>query len=104
MRRVPTSTLHDEVVVLPPSEVDISTAELLAVSLRQACASGRARVVVDFSAVTFCDSSAVTVLLDAAESLRSRGCRLEVRNPNRFLERLAGLLSVSATLGLAPAS
>ena len=100
---MPASTLH-EVVVLPPSEVDISTADLLAVSLRTACASGRSRVVVDFASVAFCDSSAVTVLLEAAESLRARGCHLEIRNPNRFLERVAGLLGVTSTLGLAAAS
>lgn len=99
------TTTHDsgEVLVLPPPVVDLSTAEVLARSLEQACALGPNRVVVDFSGVTFCDVTVVNVLLQAADALRD-GCDLQVRHPNRFLTRVADLLGLRAQLGLPAAA
>ena len=88
-----------EVVVTAPLEVDISSAPRLAQDLARACALHPDRVVVDFSGSTFCDSSAVEVLLDAAEALRSAGCELQIR-PNPLLIRIAAVLQVSHELRL----
>lgn len=102
---VPTSERDSsEVLVLPPPVVDLSTAELLAQSLEQACALSPDRVVVDFSGVTFCDVTAVNVLLQAADALRSEGCDLQVRHPNRFLTRVVDLLGLRSQLGLPAAA
>ena len=102
---MPTTTDdRDEVLVLPPPVLDLSTAEVLARSLEQACALGPNRVVVDFSGVTFCDVTVVNVLLQAADTLRGDGCDLQVRHPNRFLTRVADLLGLRSQLGLASAA
>lgn len=95
---------RDEVLVLPPPVVDLSTAEVLARSLEEACALGPERVVVDFAEVTFCDVTVVNVLLGAADALRGNGCDLQVRHPNRFLVRVADLLGLKAQLGLTSAA
>lgn len=102
---MPTTTHDsDEVLVLPPPVVDLSTAEVLARSLEQACAVGADRVVVDFSDVTFCDVTVVNVLLQAADVLRGSGCDLQVRHPNHFLTRVADLLGLRSELGLQTAA
>ncbi len=94
----------DEVLVLPPPVVDLSTAEVLTRSLEAACALEPDRVVVDFSGVTFCDLTVVDVLLQAADELRGNGCDLQVRHPNRFLTRVADLLGLRSQLGLTSAA
>jgi anti-anti-sigma factor len=81
-------------------EVDIATAPELADRLAEACALHPARVVVDFAGSTFCDSSAVEVLLQAAAGLRAQGCQLEIRSPNRYLLRISDILGLSTELGL----
>jgi anti-anti-sigma factor len=87
-----------EIVVTAPGEVDIATAPELADRLAEACALHPARVVVDFAGSTFCDSSAVEVLLPAAAELRANGCLLEVRSPNRSLLRISDVLGLSTEL------
>lgn len=52
----------------------------------------------DFASSTFCDSSAVEVLLHAAAELRANGCQLEVRSPNRHLLRISDVLGLSTEL------
>ena len=98
-----TDTRNAEVIVTPPTEIDMSTGHVLARRIEQACALGPATVVVDFSDVTFCDSTAVDVLLSALDSLTSQGCALVVRNPCSLLQRVATVLGHAETLGI-PAS
>lgn len=102
---VPTTrSANDEVLVLPPPVVDLSTSEVLTRSLTAACALAPGRVVVDFSGVTFCDLTVVDVLLQAADQLRGSGCDLQVRHPNSFLTRVADLLDLRSQLGLTSAA
>lgn len=58
------------------------------------------RVIIDFGTVTFCDSTAVNVLLSGSARLGRRGCALVIRNPPHMLTRMAALLGQSETLGL----
>lgn len=89
-----------EVVVTAPSEIDIATGNLLAQRIDRAGALHPDRVIVDFGTVTFCDSTAVNVLLSASARLQRRGCVLVLRNPPHMLTRMAALLGQSQILGL----
>ena len=80
-------------VVTAPREVDIATAPELLHRIADACAQHPAKVVVDFTTATFCDSSAVHVLLDAAESTCAEGCVLQVR-PNALLSKILRVLGL----------
>lgn len=88
------------VTVLPPAEIDLATVWSLRRCLADACAMSPARVVVDFSQVTFCDIQALRVLVDAAHTLLSQGCRLEICQPTPLLRRLAELTDTSRDLNI----
>ena len=90
-------------VVVPPHEVDYESAPVLAAQLADALAAGAGTVRVDFAAVTFCDSSALSVLIGAVKLATASGQQLVVDNPTPRLLRLAEILSLSEFLGLRPA-
>lgn len=89
-----------ELTVLVPAELDLATSQQLADVLAQACASEAPRVVVDLSHVTFCDLVALRVLLDAADRVAAKDCRLSLHRPPPMLQRMAQLLGLSGRLGL----
>ena len=98
-------TLHtgqDTVVVTPPVEIDIFTHDEFKESLRRACLLDPRRVIVDFSQVTFCDSTALRVLVDEAARLLPAGCLLEIHQPTPELRKMASMLGLSERLGIAP--
>lgn len=80
-----------------PAEVDATNCDALASELNAAFAAGASMVIADLSQTTFCDSSAVRVLLQAHKVAVTRGIQFElvVNSPSvlRVLE-LTGLLSV----------
>ncbi len=86
--------------VVPPAEIDYATAGDLAKQISQAIASGAATVAIDFEAVTFCDSSGLRVLVQAAKLARASGHGFVVVNPTRSLLRLADILQASELLDL----
>lgn len=93
---------HDgrEVIVTPPTEIDIATADLFGELLDQACALGPDRVIVDFASVTFCDSTGLKALVHAQRKLGTRGCSLVVRNPPASVRRVTAILGMSDELGI----
>lgn len=90
------------VVVVPPVEIDVCTAPLLAAQLRDALDRGAA-VTVDFGGVRFCDSSGLRVLVQAAKQSRALGRTFVVHSPTLRLRRLADVLGATDLLGLPPA-
>lgn len=95
-----TDTRNAEVTVTPPAEIDIATGDLLARRIERAGLLQPDRVIVDFGAVTFCDSTAISVLLSALTSLEAQGSALVIRNPGRLLQRVADLVGASEILGI----
>lgn len=89
-------------IVVPPVEIDYGTAGRLAGAIADVLASGAQTVVVDYTNVTFCDSSGLRVLVQAAKLARATGGAFVVHNPTRPLLRLAELLGASDLLGLPP--
>lgn len=84
-------------VVLLPPHVDIS-AEMLASTLRTACAAGA--VTVDATAVTRVDAAGLQLLCAAAKALQARGESLCWRTPSRVVVDGARILGLATTLGL----
>jgi anti-anti-sigma factor len=91
---------RNAVVVVPPAEIDVGTESQFTDSLRNACALSPSRVIVDFTDVTFCDSTALRVLVQESARLSDAGCSLEVHKPTRSLRRIAALTGMSRRLGL----
>ncbi|MER5771362.1 STAS domain-containing protein [Streptomyces sp. NPDC001985] len=60
-------------VLKPAGELDFHTAELLSTPLEEALAQGRSRLVVDCSALEFCDSTGLNVLLAARLKAEAAG-------------------------------
>ena len=89
-----------EVTVQAPAELDLATSLQLSDEFALARSANPARVVIDMSEVTFCDLTALRVLLDAADRLTAQGCVVELHEPPKSLRRMAKLLGVSARLGL----
>lgn len=80
-----------EVVVLPPTEIYLSTEDAFDRDVQDAVERGAGTVVVDFSGVRFCDSAALRVLGRHADDLGAVGRRVVVRNPTAALVRLLAL-------------
>ena len=87
-------------VIVPPPEIDISTANEFGADIADAFAAGARTVTVDFAAVTFCDSSGLKVLINAAKVARAMDRAFVVRNPTRSLLRMADLLQATTLLRL----
>ena len=90
------------VVVRAPEEIDVATADALSRDLSQAFAAAPDRVVVDLARTTFCDSTALRLLVNAARQAHGSGCRLELAHPPRQLLLMAEILGASSLLGLPP--
>jgi anti-anti-sigma factor len=70
-------------VVTAAGEIDMSSAP----KLREALVSAEGRIVVDLRAVSFLDSSGITVLTDAIRRLDESGGSLTLRKPQGIVRR-----------------
>lgn len=89
------------VVVQAPAEIDYATAPALITQLAEALAVG-AEVVVDCSQVTFCDSTALKVLINSSRHARALDVDFRIADPPRGMLRIAAILQASDLLGLPP--
>ncbi|MFG2329306.1 STAS domain-containing protein [Streptomyces sp. NPDC048604] len=71
--RVEARTLGVSEIVKPVGELDHHTADLLRTPLDDALGQGRSRLVVDCSALDFCDSTGLNVLLGARLKAEAAG-------------------------------
>lgn len=91
-----------QVVVRPPAEIDIATADAFSRDLSQAFAQGPDTVVIDFAGTTFCDSTALRLLVNAARQAHASHCRLHLVHAPRQLRLMAEILGAAVLLGLPP--
>lgn len=93
----------DRVIVTASGEIDLYTAPRLQAELTAVLSAGRpVRVVVDMSAVEFCDSTGMNVLLSAMKRACERGGVLELAGPRpgvRKILQVTGLDSVFTVVG-----
>ena len=85
-----------EVVVSIAGEVDISNVPELSDCVRTALAEGPRRMVVDASAVTFADSSAISLWLQWSMAVPE----FELREPSVLLRAVITTMGLSDQLGL----
>lgn len=85
-------------VVVPPGEVDPSTAPELRATIDELRTSGTDHVAVDWRAVTFFDSSAIGVLMGAHQELSEAGGRLAVVCAAGSRRRLFDLMGLDQVL------
>lgn len=85
----------DVVTVIVGGEIDVHTSpQLRSCLLDQVARTGASRVVVDLTSVTFCDSTALGVLVGAHRRMQGEDRLLEVRAPSppvRHLFEVSGL-------------
>jgi anti-anti-sigma factor len=91
------STHTDEDAVLTLSgEIDMSTADLLQAAAAHMITEQPARLVLDFTEVSFCDSRGLSVLIGLSRQARQAGTRLVVANPGEFMVALIDLTGLRA--------
>jgi anti-sigma B factor antagonist len=82
----------DSVIVAVAGEIDLSTADQLDGAIRQAEKTEISRIVVDLSAMSFIDSTGLSVLLEAIKRTRMDGNRLSfVPSKHEAVTRLLAL-------------
>jgi anti-anti-sigma factor len=79
-------------VLAVAGEIHVSTAPELSEALNRAIASGRTRLVLDFSEVEFIDSTGLSLLVQAKQRIESQGHRFALRQPT---ERVRRVLEIS---------
>jgi len=96
--RVSSRSQGDHIVLALAGEIDLYTAPRLQSELTSALsASKQAQIVVDMSAVEFCDSTGMNVLLAAHRAATERGGELTLAAPRpsvRKILEVTGLQSV----------
>lgn len=98
------SVLYDEGVALVAlgGELDLSVVDQLDSAVQQAVGDGLRLVVLDLSALSFCDSSGLGGLLRAARVLREADGTLLVAGAHDAVQRLLQLTSMERALTIVP--
>lgn len=95
------STQGSTVTLAVTGEVDVSNASELRTQADSVLADGfTGELVVDLSGVPYIDSTGIGVLVGAAHRAQEAGASLAVVNPQKNVERVLGLLGVSADLNI----
>ena len=81
-------------------EVDVSNADQLRSAIDKQLDAAPSELVVDLSQVPYIDSTGIGVLVGAAHRAAEKNVRFEVARPQRNVERVLGLLGVSADLNV----
>lgn len=99
-----TTISGQETLVGLVGEMDVDTAPGLRPSFRTWLDRRPDSMVVDLSAVTFCDCSGLNLLLWARRTAAGGGTAFQVRSPARQPARLLTLSGTAALLGVSPRS
>ncbi|GGY62342.1 STAS domain-containing protein [Streptomyces omiyaensis] len=89
-------------VLVVDGELDHHTAPLLARWLGGELFAPGARVVLDLTALTYCDSTGVTVLVGAYQKAHATGCALSLAGVNDDLTRVFTIMGLDQVFSFAP--
>lgn len=92
-------TIENSVVAVE-GEVDVSNVDQLRSAIDKQLDAAPSELVVDLSQVPYIDSTGIGVLVGAAHRAAEKNVRFEVARPQRNVERVLGLLGVSADLNV----
>jgi anti-sigma B factor antagonist len=85
-----------------PVEIDGTNCDQIAADLEAACVPGVSIVIVDLTRTTFCDSSAVRMLVQAHLDAAKRGIELDVAVTSKAVLRVFELTGLTTFLRLYP--
>jgi anti-anti-sigma factor len=85
-------------VVMLSGEADITTVDQLEDVLNAQITAGARILTVDLSGLRFADSTAIVALVQAGRTLKARGGRLELTNPQSALAQMLALMGVVESL------
>ncbi|GAA2276039.1 hypothetical protein GCM10010149_18860 [Nonomuraea roseoviolacea subsp. roseoviolacea] len=83
-------------------EIDIFTSHALRRRLMRALPGGAGLLIVDLSAVSFCDASGLAVLIGIQRRARPRGVTLTLKSPRPLLTRLLRVTGLDRCLTVVP--
>jgi anti-sigma B factor antagonist len=89
-------------VVSVAGDIDISTSPALRTALASATSGGTGPVVVDLTAVSFVDSTALGVLVGAYTATRNNGGRFAVANDHEAVLKVLHITALDDVLGVHP--
>jgi anti-sigma B factor antagonist len=92
----------DCVILALNGELDLDTAPILYSSLEEVLGRGGRRIVINASALTFCDSTGLSALLTAYQACASAGGYLRLAAPDEMLTRLLAVVGLQATIPVYP--
>ena len=102
--RVTSRSQGDHVVLALAGEIDLYTAPKLQSELTSALAAGKSsHIVVDMSAVEFCDSTGMNVLLSCLRQVRERGGELELAAPRPAVMKILQVTALDSVFTIVPA-
>jgi len=87
-----------QLVVRVDGELDLFTGDALAQRLTALVAQRPREVVLDVSALTFCDSSGLAVLVNAEQAAKAQGVRIVLRSPTALVRRLLTITDLTGML------
>jgi anti-sigma B factor antagonist len=91
----------DHVVVLElEGEVDIHSASLFKGALFEAIDLGTSRVIIDFTKVTFIDSTALGVVVSGVKGIKARGGAIDVVCPKENISTIFVATGLDRILGI----
>jgi len=97
VRRVRPSSVAEPTVIAPEGDIDLYWVDALVAQLNEAAESDCSHVILDLSAVTLLDSTALSAMIQARHRLNARGRTLSVVAPSgsfaAVLLELTGLRS-----------
>jgi len=96
--RVDFEDCGDHAVVTAVGEIDVATADTVSTAVSGALADGYARVLLDFSQVTFIDSTGLGMLVKAHREAVATGSRFCVIHPTPQTRKLIRVLGLDALL------
>jgi anti-anti-sigma factor len=85
-----------EAVLVLNGEIDMATAGQLRAATERGLSQSPGRVVLDFAAVTFCDSQGLSTLISLHREVTAAGSRLVLVNVGEFMARLLDITGLRA--------
>ncbi len=96
--RVDVVESDDHALITAVGEIDLDTCDQVADAVSSVLAAGGRRVLLDFSEVTFIDSSGLAVLVRAHRQAQSVGARFAVVHPTPQTRKLITVLGLDQLL------
>jgi anti-sigma B factor antagonist len=99
--RVAVTPGDDETVISLSGDLDTSTVDLLSNAVHEGLDRAPARLVVDLSGLTFCDSRGLGTLVVLSRTAQIQQTVLVFRNPTPFFDRMLDVTGVRQALTIA---